>query len=80
METVDRVENTETTRTLIGLARDFLACFPVKKWEKNLLNFSNLEHETLALFWESDAAGKRYPSEIARGYRAVFREIYVDKY
>ena len=76
----DRVEDAETVRTLIGLARDFSARFLAKKREKNLLDFSDLEHETLALFWESDAAGKRHPSEIAREYQAAFREIYVDEY
>ena len=67
-------------RTLIGLARDFSARFLAKKREKNLLDFSDLEHETLALFWESDAAGERHPSEIAREYQSAFREIYVDEY
>lgn len=79
-EAADRVEDAETVRTLIGLARDFSARFLAKKREKNLLDFSDLEHETLALFWESDAAGKRHPSEIAREYQAAFREIYVDEY
>ena len=79
-EAADRVEDAETVRTLIGLARDFSARFLAKKREKNLLDFSDLEHETLALFWESDAAGKRHPSEIAREYQATFREIYVDEY
>ncbi|WP_311146421.1 UvrD-helicase domain-containing protein, partial [Stomatobaculum longum] len=79
-EAADGVEDAETVRTLIGLARDFSARFLAKKREKNLLDFSDLEHETLALFWESDAAGKRHPSEIAREYQAAFREIYVDEY
>lgn len=79
-EAADRVEDAETVRTLIGLARDFSARFLAKKREKNLLDFSDLEHETLALFWESDAVGKRHPSEIAREYQAAFREIYVDEY
>ena len=79
-EAADRVEDAETVRTLIGLARDFSARFLAKKREKNLLDFSDLEHETLALFWESDAAGKRHPSEIAREYQSAFREIYVDEY
>ena len=79
-EAADRVEDAETVRTLIGLARDFSARFLAKKREKNLLDFSDLEHETLALFWESDAAGERHPSEIAREYQSAFREIYVDEY
>ena len=79
-EAADGVEDAETVRTLIGLARDFSARFLAKKREKNLLDFSDLEHETLALFWESDAVGKRHPSEIAREYQAAFREIYVDEY
>ena len=79
-EAADRVEDAETVRTLIGLARDFSARFLAKKREKNLLDFSDLEHETLALFWESDAVGKRHPSEIAREYQAAFLEIYVDEY
>lgn len=70
----------ETVLTLISLARSFSARYRAKKQEKNLLDFSDLEHETLALFWEQEASGERQPSEIAREYRSQFAEIYVDEY
>lgn len=73
-------EDAETVCTLVSLARDFAARFRAKKREKNLLDFSDLEHEALALFWKMDAAGNRHPSEIAREYQAAFQEIYVDEY
>jgi len=70
----------ETVLTLISLTRNFSARYRAKKQEKNLLDFSDLEHEALALFWEKDEGGMKRPSEIAREYRSHFAEIYVDEY
>jgi len=70
----------ETVLTLISLTRNFSARYRAKKQEKNLLDFSDLEHEALALFWEKDESGMKRPSEIAREYRSHFAEIYVDEY
>ena len=70
----------ETVLTLISLTRNFSARYRAKKQEKKLLDFSDLEHEALALFWEKDESGMKRPSEIAREYRSHFAEIYVDEY
>ncbi len=70
----------ETIRTLISLVREFGRRYARKKRERNLIDFSDLEHMALALLWERQEDGSRKRTPLAEEYAESFREIYVDEY
>ncbi len=61
---------------LIELTLGFRQRFAEKKKEKNILDFSDLEHGALAVF--TDEEGK--PTETALRFREYFEEIMIDEY
>lgn len=69
-----------TVRVLVGLVRAFRARYTERKRERNLLDFPDLEHLALGLFWTKDAEGNRVRTPVAEEYRRMFREIYIDEY
>lgn len=65
--------------TLINLARDFMAEYQKRKREKNLLDFSDLEHFALDILVEMENGEIRYTSA-ARELSEQFEEILIDEY
>lgn len=76
----DLVSEAETVRTLISLVREFGRRYAKKKRERNLIDFSDLEHMALSLLWEKQEDGSRRRTALAEEYAESFREIYVDEY
>ena len=63
-------------RGLLQLLREFDKAFTEEKRRRKLLDFSDLEHEMIALLYNKDGTPSRAAREIADG----FREILVDEY
>ena len=61
---------------LCELVRRYDAQYTAKKRARNLIDFSDFEHLALDLLYDESGG----PSEIARGLREKFEEIYVDEY
>ena len=81
MEEIGRVEE-----ILIQVVLEFTQRFEEKKREKNLIDFSDMEHFALDILThrpeEREEGGERawIPSKTAMDYRAYFREIMIDEY
>ena len=66
--------------TLTGLVKQFESRFRRAKAEKNLVDFSDLEHYCLEILSDTGADGQKKPSEAAEVYRRQFREVLIDEY
>lgn len=64
---------------LTGLVRLFSRAFEKKKREKNLIDFSDMEHYALQILTEKTEEGF-VPSRIAREYQEQFYEVMIDEY
>ena len=64
---------------LFGVVKAFDEALAAAKLERNLLDFGDLEHYSLALLYR-EADGKRVKSEIALQMSERFEEILVDEY
>lgn len=67
-------------RALVDLTLDFKRRFDEKKREKNLLDFSDMEHMALEILLERREDKTVCPSRTALEYREHFREILIDEY
>jgi ATP-dependent helicase/nuclease subunit A len=54
--------------------------FKNKKREKNIIDFSDIEHFTLDILVKKDENGNYIPSDVAKTYRDKFEEIAIDEY
>ncbi len=70
----------EYVETLVRLVKQFDERFFAVKEEKNLVDFSDLEHYCLAILTDEIVEGERKPSEAALEYRKQFKEVLVDEY
>jgi len=69
----------KTVAALLALVLEFAELFEHKKREKNIIDFSDMEHLALRILLRKE--GDLYvPSEVARGYQDYFEEIMVDEY
>ena len=66
--------------TLVMLVNQFDARFKTAKAEKNIVDFSDLEHYCLAILTENVEGYNRTPSQAALEYRQQFKEVLVDEY
>lgn len=66
--------------TLVDLVKQFGTMFQAAKAEKNLVDFSDLEHYSLAILADTAELGSLTPSKAALGYRKQFKEVLVDEY
>lgn len=66
--------------TLVSLTLEFGERLAVKKQEKNVLDFGDMEHYALQILLEEKADGSHVPSRAAKDYRSYFREIMIDEY
>lgn len=66
-------------RTLLSLCLDFKARLDEKKREKNVLDFSDMEHFALNILLEKDENGV-HATKTALEYRKYFAEVLIDEY
>lgn len=64
---------------LVDLTLSFMELFSAKKKEKNLLDFSDMEHYALEILLE-EKEGKRVPTKTALAYQEYFAEVMTDEY
>ena len=65
--------------TLVQLVQTFATKFAEEKRQKNLIDFSDMEHMALRVLTE-EVDGMFVPSDIAKGYQQKFEEIMIDEY
>lgn len=54
--------------------------YQMKKKEKNLIDFNDIEHYALQILVKKDENGNYLPTEIAKKYQEKFEEIAIDEY
>lgn len=69
----------KTMAVMVRLTLDFHTRYQEKKRERNLMDFSDVEHLALNILTEQTEQG-RVPSLIAKEYREQFSEIMIDEY
>lgn len=67
-------------KSLSWLVSDFAKRYAIKKSQKSVVDFNDLEHFCLEILSEQDENGDIRPSKVAFGYRERFSEILVDEY
>lgn len=72
-------ESGRIVRVLTGLTSAFALRFAKKKAEKNLLDFSDLEHFALEILLTKED-GKAVPTAAAKEYAEVYEEVMIDEY
>lgn len=66
---------------LVVLVKEFKERFTVEKKEKAIVDFSDLEHFTLALLLDETSNGENpQPSHVAKQLKDTFSEILIDEY
>ncbi len=73
-------ESGETVRMLAELTQDFRKRLRQEKEEKNVLDFSDLEHEALKVLAVREEDGSVRPSQTAKEYADSFLEVMIDEY
>lgn len=63
-------------RAIVDLTKKYIALFNEKKREKNLVDFSDIEHLALGILLDEE----KKPTEVALSYKREFSEIYIDEY
>ena len=66
-------------KSLVSVTKLFMEKYEEKKREKNLLDFSDLEHLALRILTEKEN-GQVIPSETAAQYKKKYTEVLVDEY
>lgn len=66
-----------TVRALTKLSKRFLSAFREAKREKNMIDFSDMEHYALEILVDPET---RKPTDVADSFRAMFCELMVDEY
>lgn len=64
---------------LVDLTLSFMELFSEKKKEKNLMDFSDMEHYALEILLE-EKEGQRVPTKTALAYQEYFVEVMTDEY
>ena len=71
----DTKEMYNTMKLISGLVQEYETMFKEKKKDKNIVDFSDIEHFALSILIKKDK-----PSEIALKYQEKFAEIAIDEY
>ena len=58
----------------------FLQAYQLKKQEKELMDFDDMEHYCLKLLYETDAQGMTVPTALSHTLKASYAEVMVDEY
>lgn len=64
---------------LTELVKSFASAYAEKKQEKNIIDYSDMEHYALQILTREEN-GKREPSSAAKEYQEKFAEIMIDEY
>ncbi len=75
----DNCEAGKTLALLLKMVLEFAVLFEHKKREKNIIDFSDMEHLALRILLQKKDDGYE-PSDVALEYREYFEEIMVDEY
>ena len=67
-------------KLLQELVFEFQTEFSNKKQEKNIIDFTDIEHFALKILLKQDENGRFIPSDIAKKYQEQFVEIAIDEY
>ena len=79
-EMVEEIQKSRVpSKMLLTLAQEFGRRFAEKKQERNLLDFSDLEHFALQILVRKED-GKEVPTEAALSFANQFEEIMIDEY
>lgn len=73
-------ETKAAAQMLLKLTGDFMDCFAMAKRERNVLDFSDMEHFALDILLEKNEAGEMVPSRAAKEYQDYFAYVMVDEY
>lgn len=66
----------ENAHVFVSLVKDFIRIYGAKKKEKDLLDFSDLEHFVLKILLDENGE----PTDVAKEYASHFDEIMIDEY
>lgn len=66
--------------TLVNLALDFTDAYQIAKEEKELVDFSDIEHFALQILTEKKEKDKIVPSDVAKELSEYYEEIMIDEY
>lgn len=66
--------------TLLSLAKEFEVRYQEAKKEKNLVDFSDLEHFAIQILLKEGENGEMEPTEAAKQLSSQYREILIDEY
>lgn len=70
-------ENEPVIRMLLTVTADFMDAFLAKKQERNMLDFSDLEHFALEILVDKET---KQPTQTAEDLRKQFEEVMIDEY
>ena len=67
-------------KILKNIIIEFSEKFSQKKKEKNIIDFSDIEHFALKILVKKDENGNYIPTDVAKNYMSKFTEIAIDEY
>ena len=76
----DIYEMYEILSTLRDVIIKFDELFKIRKKERNVIDFNDIEHYALKLLVSENEKGELVPTEIAKNYQNKFEEIAIDEY
>ncbi len=62
------------------LVLEFTERFAIRKKEKNIVDFNDIEHFALNILLKTDEDGRIYETDVAKKYKEKFEEIAIDEY
>ena len=76
-QTEDLAKLSQAVSVLSRITLDVSSAFAKKKEEKNILDFSDVEHMALRILIDPDT---KEPTSVARDFQAKFEEVMIDEY
>lgn len=70
----------EILKILKDVILEFDEKFKLKKRERNIIDFNDIEHYALKILVKKDENGNYIPTEVAKKYQEKFEEIAIDEY
>ena len=70
----------EILKILKEVILEFDKKFKLKKRERNIIDFNDIEHYALKILVKKDENGNYIPTEVAKKYQEKFEEIAIDEY
>ncbi|MCR4587302.1 MAG: helicase-exonuclease AddAB subunit AddA [Lachnospiraceae bacterium] len=64
----------------LGVCKEYLRTFSALKRDKNIIDFTDMEHLALEILTTQDSTGKIVPSDVALELRDYYEEILIDEY